>query len=255
MKLVKITATGTKGSLEANDAVFAAKVNDVLLSQSIRVYLANKRQGTSKVKTRGEIARTKKKWFKQKGTGNARHGARSANIFVGGGVAHGPKGNENWSLKLTPVLKKKALISALSAQAENIVVSDGLMSLSGKTKDAVALFNKVSSGETKILVIIVKSEENVIRSLRNIETVLIVSATRVNSLEIAMADKIVISPEAVKALEERLVVKAEPAKAEVKVAPAKKAVNPAKTDKSVKKTPAKKATKPAATKSKPKVTK
>lgn len=203
MKLIKITAT-SKSSLNVNDNVFGAEVNEVLLSQAIRIYLSNKRQGTSKVKTRAEVTRTKKKWFKQKGTGNARHGARSANIFVGGGVAHGPKGNENWNLKLTNVMRKKALISALSAQVKEIVVSDEIMSLSGKTKEAVALINKLAPKTGKILIIINESKEEVLRSLRNIETVLVVSASRVNALEIAMADKIIITLGAIKTIEDRL---------------------------------------------------
>ncbi|MDH5533577.1 MAG: 50S ribosomal protein L4 [Candidatus Pacebacteria bacterium] len=208
MKLTKITAT-SKSSLTVNDSIFAAEVNEVLLSQAVRIYLSNKRQGTSKVKTRAEVKRTKKKWFKQKGTGNARHGARSAHIFVGGGVAHGPKGNENWKLKLTNVMRKKALISALSAQANEIIVSDELMSLSGKTKDAVSLMTKLAPETSKILIIINESKEEVLRGLRNIESILIVSASRVNALEIAMADKIIVTSDAIKTIEDRLEAKKE----------------------------------------------
>jgi len=203
MKLTKITAT-SKSSLTASDNVFGAEVNKVLLSQAIRIYLSNKRQGTSKVKTRAEVSRTKKKWFKQKGTGNARHGARSANIFVGGGVAHGPKGNENWNLKLTNVMRKKALISVLSAQVNEIVVSDEIMSLSGKTKEAISLMAKLAPQSSKVLIIINETKAEVLRSLRNIETILVVSASRVNALEIAMADKIITTTDAIKTIEERL---------------------------------------------------
>lgn len=208
MKLTKITAT-SKSSLTVSDSIFAAQVNEVLLSQAVRIYLSNKRQGTSKVKTRGEVARTKKKWFKQKGTGNARHGARSAHIFVGGGVAHGPKGNENWKLKLTNVLRKKALISALSAQASEFIVNDEIMKLSGKTKDAVAFMNKLAPDTSKILIIINESKEEMLRGLRNIGSVLIVSASRVNALEIAMADRIIVTTDAIKTIEARVEAKKE----------------------------------------------
>jgi large subunit ribosomal protein L4 len=208
MKLTKITAT-SKSSLTVSDSIFAAEVNQVLLSQAVRIYLSNKRQGTSKVKTRGEVVRTKKKWFKQKGTGNARHGARSAHIFVGGGVAHGPKGNENWKLKLTNVLRKKALVSALSAQASEFIVSDELINLSGKTKDAVELMTKLAPDTSKILIIINESKEEMLRSVRNIGSVLVVSASRVNALEIAMADKIIATTEAIKTIEARLEAKKE----------------------------------------------
>ncbi len=204
MKLTKVNLTGANSSLTANDAVFGSVVNETLLAQAVRVYLSNKRQGTSYTKTRSEVNRTKKKWYKQKGTGNARHGARSANIFVGGGTAHGPKGNTDWTLKLTAVLKKKAMISALSAQASKVVVSDDIMNLSGKTKDAAALIAKVAPEAGKVLVVINKSEENVLKSLRNLETVLVVSASRVNTLEIVLADVVIMTSEAVKALEARL---------------------------------------------------
>lgn len=204
MKLTKVNLTGANSSLTANDAVFGSVVNETLLAQAVRVYLSNKRQGTSYTKTRSEVNRTKKKWYKQKGTGNARHGARSANIFVGGGTAHGPKGNTDWTLKLTAVLKKKAMISALSAQASKVVVSDDIMNLSGKTKDAAALIARVAPEAGKVLVVINKSEENVLKSLRNLETVLVVSASRVNTLEIVLADVVIMTSEAVKALEARL---------------------------------------------------
>lgn len=204
MKLTKVNLTGANSSLTANDEVFGSVVNETLLAQAVRVYLSNKRQGTSYAKTRGEVNRTKKKWYKQKGTGNARHGARSANIFVGGGAAHGPKGNTDWTLKLTAVLKKKAMISALSAQASKVIVSDDIMNLSGKTKDAVALLAKVAPTAGKILVVINKSEENVLKSLRNLETVLVVSASRVNTLEVVYADAIIMTSDALQAVEARL---------------------------------------------------
>ncbi|MCL4208215.1 50S ribosomal protein L4 [Patescibacteria group bacterium] len=204
MKLTKVNLTGANSSLTASDAVFGSVVNETLLAQAVRVYLSNKRQGTSYTKTRSEVNRTKKKWYKQKGTGNARHGARSANIFVGGGTAHGPKGNTDWTLKLTAVLKKKAMISALSAQASKVIVSDDIMNLSGKTKEAAALITKVAPEAGKVLVVINKSEENVLKSLRNLETVLVVSASRVNTLEIVLADAVIMTSEAVKALEARL---------------------------------------------------
>src|SRR5690554_4960009 len=105
MKLTVITATSKASSIEVSDAVFGQKANPTLLAQAVRVYLSNLRQGTSKVKTRSEVSRTRAKWYRQKGTGNARHGARSAPIFVGGGVAHGPNGQQNWTKSLSRKMK------------------------------------------------------------------------------------------------------------------------------------------------------
>src|SRR5688572_24665900 len=86
--------------LKVSEALFAAKVSPALIAQAVRVYQDRQHQHTSKVKTRGEISLTTAKWFKQKGTGRARHGAKSAHIFVGGGVAHGPDGIRGASLTL-----------------------------------------------------------------------------------------------------------------------------------------------------------
>ena len=205
MKLTTYTKTGneSKTPLMVNDAVFNAEVNKNLLAQGIRIYLANQRQGTSKVKTRSAVIRTKKKWLKQKGTGNARHGSRNAPIFVGGGVAHGPTGLTNWRLKLTKRSKSQALIAALSAQKDNIVVCDGFNDLSGKTKQAVELLGKMVKQKEKVLVILTESKPEIIKSLRNLQKVVVTRAERLNIYEVALADKIIITSDAVQQLEEK----------------------------------------------------
>ncbi|MBI1872200.1 50S ribosomal protein L4, partial [Candidatus Collierbacteria bacterium] len=91
-RTAKTTIPKKKAAPTLDSRIFDYKVNEALLSQVIHVYRANTHQNTSKVKTRGEVNRTTKKVYRQKGTGNARHGARSAPIYVGGGVAHGPSG-------------------------------------------------------------------------------------------------------------------------------------------------------------------
>lgn len=208
MNIKTYTKTGnvSQRPLAVNETVFGAEVNPVLLAQAVRVYLSNQRQGTSKTQTRSSVNRTKSKWYRQKGTGNARHGSKSAPIFVGGGVAHGPTGLENWKRNLPKKLKKKAMISALSAQAENMIIANGLNDLSGKTKEAAALLKKMSVGEEKVLIILAKFEDVVMRSLRNLPKIKIVNANRVNVYEIAAADKIILTKEAVEVLEKRLVV-------------------------------------------------
>ena len=95
---------------------FEAKINSSLMAQAIRVYLSNQRQAPAKTKSRGEVKVTKKKVWRQKGTGRARHGSRNAPIFVGGGKAHGPSGTQNYKLKMSKKMKKASLFSALSEQ-------------------------------------------------------------------------------------------------------------------------------------------
>jgi len=206
MKLTTYTKTGNKSktAVTASEAVFNAEINKTLLSQGIRVYLANQRQGTSKVKNRSAVNRTKKKLHAQKGTGNARHGSRNAPIFVGGGIAHGPTGLANWKLKLTKRFKSQALISALSAQKENIVVCDGFNNLTGKTKQAVELLSKIRNKNEKVLVVLTESKPEVIRGLRNIQRVAVTRVERINIYEVSLADKIIITTDAVKQIEEKL---------------------------------------------------
>ena len=143
MQLTLIDSARKNEKVRVNDSLFADKGSETILAQAVRVYLSNLRQGTSHTKTRSEINRTKKKWFKQKGTGNARHGARTPNIFVGGGVSHGPRGNENWSKTLTSKSKLIALRAALSAQKANLFLSKNIGSLNGKTAEATKLLTNV----------------------------------------------------------------------------------------------------------------
>jgi len=208
MKLVKIDATGKKLSLTVSDEVFGAKPNQKLLAQAIRVYFANAHLGRSKTKTRGEVKRTTKKWFKQKGTGNARHGARSAPIFVGGGVAHGPKVEQHLTLKLSQQLKKKSLIAALSLRAEDSVVSAALDNLTGKAKDGQKALESLKLESNKILVILDQVNETQERSLRNLPNAVVVETRRLNAFDVMAADKLVFSPAAVKNLETRLIINA-----------------------------------------------
>ncbi len=204
MQLTVIDSTSKNEKVRVSDALFASATSKLLLTQAIRVYLSNLRQGTSHTKTRSEINRTKKKWYKQKGTGNARHGARTPNIFVGGGVSHGPRGIENWVKTLTAKSKLLALKLAFSAQKSNLFLSKDIASLKGKTAEATKLLSAASTKNEKVLVVLAKNSELVLRSLRNMENVLVMTADRINALHVAMADKIVIDLAALKILEERL---------------------------------------------------
>ncbi|RJR29320.1 50S ribosomal protein L4 [Candidatus Microgenomates bacterium] len=165
----------------------AGEENTALLAQAIHVYRDRQHAGVSRVKTRGEIARTTKKWFKQKGTGNARHGARSAPIFVGGGVAHGPKGIKR-VLTLSKKMKKKALSAALYYKLGKGQVSafnsTGALT---KTKEAKELVENIVKGELggrkKYKLTFVLSPETMksSRLFRNIENVNIAVYGNLNS--------------------------------------------------------------------------
>lgn len=204
MQLTSISATGDKGTYKAQDSVFGVAANPALIAQAIHVYRHNQRQGTSKVKTRAEVARTRKKWFKQKGTGNARHGARTPSLFVGGGVAHGPNGSQNWSRSLAKVMMHQALKVALSAQAKNVVICDSLERLDGKTGAAMKMLKKVVPGSSRILVVLPQTEAKIVRGFQNVTSVLTTTAARLNVYQVAAADTILTTTSAIKALEARL---------------------------------------------------
>jgi len=204
MKVSILTNTGITGETTLSDAVFAATVNQQLLSQAIYVYRSNARQGTSATKTRSQVTATTKKWFKQKGTGNARHGAKSAPIFVGGGVAHGPNGNANWSKTFPSALKRKALQSALTLQAKNIFVSDYVNELTGKTQEAAALLAPLAENYQRILIVVKDAPEKTLRALRNLNSVVVVPSYQLTALEVAHAHAIIMTNDAVADLESRI---------------------------------------------------
>lgn len=252
MKLKGMTATSRSSTVEVSNDIFGQQENPALLAQAVRVYLSNLRQGTSKVKTRSAVKRSKSKWYRQKGTGNARHGSRNAPIFVGGGVAHGPTGKENWNRSLSKNMKSKALKVALSMQADNIVVTDNFNSLKGKTAEAAALFNKMFDDMTKTLVVLGEDAGLIRRSLQNIPQVMTVNAQELNTLQIVTAERIIFSKNALDLLETRLSAKkaakpvAKPATKEAKKTVTKKKATPKKKPVAKKKAaPKKKATKKA----------
>jgi large subunit ribosomal protein L4 len=204
-----------------SDAVFGAPVNKQLISQAVRVYLSNARQGTSKTKNRSEVNLTKKKVYKQKGTGGARHGAKSAPIFVGGGVTHGPRGNQNWSLSLPPVLKKLALISALSWQNQAIQVVDELET-QAKTSQSAKILAAIAPEARSITVVLSTEKVEFRRSCRNIPNVTIIPAAQLTALDVIRANVIIMTSASVKLLEEKLAQLSKPAEKADAVAPTKK---------------------------------
>jgi large subunit ribosomal protein L4 len=235
MKLKVYSTSSNNETILVSDEIFGQKVNKQLLSQAVRIYLSNKRQGTSLVKTRSNNNRTKAKVYKQKGTGNARHGSRNAPIFVGGGIAHGPHGETNWTLKLSTIMRKKALISALSGQAKQIVVTKELQELSGKAAHARQIIDSaIETKANRILVVINETKEEMIRSLRNLDDVIVRSVDRINAYDVVNADAILFDQDAIKTLETRLIdkkAKTETAKVEVKAV--EKTVKPVKSVKKI----------------------
>jgi len=161
------------------------------LAQAMRVYEARGHVGLAKAKTRAEVERTKKKWYRQKGTGGARHGAKSAPIFVGGGVAHGPRPIER-KLSLPKRMAKKALYVALGLKAKDgaIVVADGLAKIK-KTKDAQNLIDRIKKGGNFTFAL---SQDNIGASkyLKNIKNAVAVPFKDLNAYKVFLAGVLVL---------------------------------------------------------------
>ncbi|MEK7559071.1 MAG: 50S ribosomal protein L4 [Patescibacteria group bacterium] len=192
--------------------IFGAKVNDKLMAQAVRVYLANQRSGTASTKTRGEVHGTTKKAWRQKGTGRARHGSKKAPIFVHGGIAHGPRPHD-FSLKMPQKMRKAALFSALTFKNQNgeIKIISGLEKIEPKTKfmaDVVRKLDTVSKKRNILLVTPDKEKsglENLYRASRNIEGLRIIKADLVNTYEILNTKAIFLMKDAVDAIEKHFV--------------------------------------------------
>lgn len=190
--------------------IFGAKINDQLMAQAVRVYLANQRQGNAHTKSRSEIKLTTGKWFRQKGTGRARHGAKSAPIFVGGGLAHGPKKND-YSLSFPKKMRKAALLSALSQKASDgeVIVISGLSKIEPKTKIMNQTLTKITADDkSKKKVLLVtngasKDLPNVFRAGGNIKNLDLLSFELLNTYEVLRHKHLLLMKESVEKLSER----------------------------------------------------
>lgn len=241
MQFPVVSPSGKSGTQEVSVALFGQTPNARLLAQAVQVYLFNQRQGSSKVKTRAEVARTKQKWFKQKGTGRARHGARTPNIFVGGGVSHGPTNMRDWTRTLSKTLRRKALVYALSARASESMICDDVNEFVGKTKQVQMLLDTVAQGKSHVLVVMESPNEQVVRAMANLDNVLLTQANRVNPYELLLADAVIYTNDAIKTLEKRALLGEDVKEAKEKPVKAKSAEKP--TVKKTAKPAAKKTTK------------
>lgn len=196
-----------KGQIRLPEEIFGQKINVSLISQAVRVYLANQRQGGSSTKTRGEVKGSGRKIYRQKGTGRARHGDRYAPIFVGGGIAHGPK-PKDWSLKMSKNMRKKALFSSLSAklQDDSIIIVEELEKLKTKTQALVKTLpnlkieTKNGKIREKVLLATAQKLENVYLSSRNVKNLKVIPADILNTYEIMNAKKIIMAKDSVDVL-------------------------------------------------------
>ena len=190
------------GDVELNDAIFGLEPRQDLIQRVVVWQLAKRRSGQHQVQTRGEINRTKKKMYKQKGTGQARHGARSAPLFVGGAKAMGPV-NHSHEFDLPKKVKALGLKHALSSKAKagSIVILDEAKSKDIKTGALAKQFGKMKLG--RALVVDGEFDNNFALSARNLADVALLPVAGINVYDIMKSDKLVLTTAAVKAIEAR----------------------------------------------------
>jgi large subunit ribosomal protein L4 len=193
LKIETYSLKGTKLSPTTLPKSFEEKENLKLLAQAVRVYESKSHIGLVKTQTRAEVNRTKKKLYKQKGTGGARHGARSAPIFVGGGVAHGPRPLKR-ILVLPAKLRQKALGIALTLKTKNgeVFAVSGLSGIK-KTREAKSLIEKIGGGKFTFVLKDVNSK--IVMSLRNLKSTTILSFNELNAYKILLGGKIIFEKE------------------------------------------------------------
>nr|WP_300834320.1 50S ribosomal protein L4 [uncultured Acetatifactor sp.] len=189
------------GTIELNDAVFGVKVNEHLVHMAVVQQLANKRQGTQKAKTRGEVSGGGRKPWRQKGTGHARQGSTRSPQWKGGGVVFAPVPRD-YSFKMNKKEKRAALKSALTCKVQDskLIVLDELKFDEIKTKKFVAVMNnlKVEKG----LVVIAENDANVVMSARNLADIDTALANMINTYDIMKAKTLVLTKDAVAKIEE-----------------------------------------------------
>tara|TARA_Y100001970_G_C14172399_1_gene824905 strand:+ start:295 stop:915 length:621 start_codon:yes stop_codon:yes gene_type:complete len=205
MKIDKINIDGKKNSIEVLDKIFSAKINNQLVSNVIYKINANYKGRKAKTKQRNEISGSTAKIWAQKGTGNARHSSRKAPIFVGGGVAHGPKGESNYKIrKLNKSEKKHSLASLITEKKinNNVIIFSDFSSKINKTKEMNSILVKfgIFNG---LIVLDKKSKENVYKALRNIPNIKTTTANHFSAYDIVKYKKLVFTESSVKELEKR----------------------------------------------------
>ncbi|MBR1598762.1 MAG: 50S ribosomal protein L4 [Lachnospiraceae bacterium] len=187
--------------LELNDAVFGVEVNDHLVHKAVVAYLANNRQGTQSAKTRSEVRGGGRKPWRQKGTGHARQGSTRAPQWTGGGVVFAPKPRD-YSVKMNKKEKANAICSALTSRVneEKFIVLDEFKLDEIKTKKFVEVLGKLEVA--KALVVTKDIDQNLVLSARNVPDVKTTPTNAINVYDILKYDTVVITKDAVAAIEE-----------------------------------------------------
>ena len=191
--------------IKLDETIWGITPNDQTIYEAVVLKMASERQGSHSTKTRSEVSGGGRKPWRQKGTGNARQGSIRAPHFVGGGVVFGPTTDRNYTKKMNKKTRRLALKSALTYKVndKNLVVIDKFELKTNKTKDAIKLLEELKLNG-KLLIVTTDLTENTILATRNLGNIKLVLANELNTYDVLYCDKLVITEEAVKYVEEVL---------------------------------------------------
>lgn len=204
MATVKVRNLKNKevGDVELSDAIFGVELNESLIHAAVRNYLANRRQGTSATKTRGNVSGSGRKLWKQKGTGRARIASLRSPLWKGGGNVHGPQPRD-WSYKMPKKMRRGALRSALSERLRegNLIVIDDFSFENPKTREFLGVMSDLGFGDkkkaTKTLIVDSLDNSNLILASRNVQKTKITNGYGLNVYDIIYHEKLLISKSAI----------------------------------------------------------
>ncbi len=205
MKLDKISIDGKKDSIEVLDKIFSAKVNNKLVSSVLYKTNANYKGRHAKTKQQNEVRGPTSKIYAQKGTGGARHASRKAPIFVGGGIAHGPKGELAYKKRKLNKNEKKLSVASLITEKnnnKNLLILNDFNSEIKKTKEMSSIINKLEISNS-LLILDKNSRDKIGKSARNIPNIKVTDVNHFSAYDIVKFKKVVFTESSVKELEKR----------------------------------------------------
>ena len=205
MKIDKHKIDGKKETIEVSDKIFAAKINNKLISNVLYKTNANYKGRKAKTKQKNEITGSTSKIYAQKGTGNARHASKKAPIFVGGGIAHGPKGQKSYKKRKLNKSEKKLSIASLISKKnklDQLLILDDFQKEILKTKEMFNILAKFDAYNS-IIIADSNSKSNIIKSVRNIPNIKITDINHFSAYDLAKFKKIIFTETSIKELEKR----------------------------------------------------
>lgn len=193
------------GDVELNDAIFGVELNESLIHAAVRNYLANRRQGTSATKTRGNVSGSGRKLWKQKGTGRARIASLRSPLWKGGGNVHGPQPRD-WSYKMPKKMRRGALRSALSERLRegNLIIIEDFSIANPRTKDFIGVMSTLGFNDdkkrTKTLIVDSLENANLVMASRNVQKTKVTNGYGLTIYDIIYHEKLLISKSAIEEL-------------------------------------------------------